>query len=609
MDAGLAIILVIIIMIIIGIIIWVIISANDNKGSSPDTTPNKGNLDDICNTDSDCKTAYTCQGGFCKARIGSTCLNVNDCINTATACTKDTHVCTTTSLPGEGQSCNSLPCVSGFTCTDGTCTSVNTPTSMTIAGLNQSCSLPDVPCQSNLTCDQNSGSVCKIPSGNSCQNEGDCINGDRCGFQFDADGEEIGRKMCIPLIKNYKHCVVDSQCTSGRCGASSLLAFIPDDVRALEVDILDTYLNDGRLVPVQRFPDRSLLDVISEGRNLLMLLEDGTIIREVNNPRGSNFLETIHSNRTLQRLTSLGGITTGGPETANIYGLSDNILYELDRERSRSNDWIWRQVEWAPVQITHLSRSHDGNFLWIQYRLLAGAEHPRTHRKRRRRKYHKYRNRYHGHHYYPYECRNDNSDSDDESSDSDDSSDSNSSDSHSQSSSNYHYNRYDDHQRNIVAAARSAIHCNIDQSSDRSPIQWGALYQYTGPSSTPDLVQRTIVANNIQRSYGLNNLAYLEIDLENRQATRYPLGDVIPNFYVGILLSDGSIFKLGIEFIERVRAAVYARGLAHVITFRLCRPQVLNNQQILEQAVTDLVNLNDDTLDDSRHIKYDVIHG
>ena len=151
------------------------------------------------------------------------------------------------------------------------------------------------------------------------------------------------------------------------------------------------------------------------------------------------------------------------------------------------------------------------------------------------------------------------------------------------------------------------------------PIQWGALYQYTGKNSIPELVQRTIIANNIQRIYGLNNLAYLEVDIDNHQAVRYPLGDTISNFYVGVLLSDGSVFKLGIEYIERVRSAIYARGLAHVITFRLCRPSILTNKQIIEQAITEISNINaydtydyydlhsEDILVDSRDIQYSII--
>ncbi len=45
-------------------------------------------------------------------------------------------------------------------------------------------------------------------------------------------------------------------------------------------------------------------------------------------------------------------------------------------------------------------------------------------------------------------------------------------------------------------------------------------------------------------------------------------------------MEDGSVFKLGTTFIDRVRAAVYARGLAHIITYRLCRPRLRDNSEI-----------------------------
>lgn len=605
MDTGFAIIIIIIILIVIGIIIWLIISINDNK-TSPNTIPNLGNLDNLCDLDSNCKSAYTCQNGLCKAKIGSFCLNVKDCINTATACTKDTRVCTNSPLSNEGQSCSSIPCSKGLTCNNNICISNNISATTSIANLNQSCSI-DKPCGTGMVCDINSGNLCKLPSASNCKNISDCINGNRCGFQFDADGNEIGNQICIPLIHDFKHCVVDEQCSSGRCGASSVLAYIPNDIRLLEANILDSYYNDGRLIPVQRFPDQSLLDVISEGRNLLMLLEDGTIIREVNNPRGSNFLETIYSNKIMQRLTSLGGITTGGPQTSNIYGLSDNILYELDNKRSNGNTWFWRRVVWSPINITHISRSHNGNFIWIQYRLLGNSGHPAYHRNKHYKYKHHNKWKYHGHHYYPY--NNDSSDNDLSDSDSSDGA----------------YDYLDEY--SIRDAVKSSVqfssHLDIYDKMGCDPgiipIQWGALYQYTGKNSIPELVQRTIIANNIQRIYGLNNLAYLEVDIDNHQAVRYPLGDTISNFYVGVLLSDGSVFKLGIEYIERVRSAIYARGLAHVITFRLCRPSILTNKQIIEQAITEISNINaydtydyydlhsEDILVDSRDIQYSII--
>lgn len=570
MEASLTIVLIIVIIIVVGIVIWLLLSINDNKPPSPNTVPNRGNLNDLCNQDHDCKSAYACQEGYCKAKLGTHCVTVNECISSATACTKDTRVCTNTTLPEEGQPCTSLPCASGFTCVGEICSSNTRPN--TTVGLNQPCSLPDRPCQSGLICDSNSGSVCRVNTGDLCTSANDCIHGDRCGYQYDADGNEIGSSVCIPLVDNFKHCIVDEQCASGRCGSSSLLAYIPDNVKRLEAELIDSYLVDGRLVPVQRVSDRSILDVISEGPNLLMLLEDGTILREVYSPKGHNFLETIHSDHIMQRLSLLGGVTTGGPNTSIIYGVSSNILYELDKRRSSNNYWVWNKVLWArgtaaPLHINHISHSHDGNFLWIQYRLLAGSTHLSTHRK-----YHR-RGGYNGHHYEPYG---------DQDSDTDDDVDETRS--------------YND----VSAAIRSSRYC-IKNSGD-SRLQWGALYQYTGPNSEPDLLERIIVSDNIIRSYGLNDLSYLEVDLDTRQALRYPQGNTISNFYVGTLLSDGSVFKLGVEFIERVRNVVYTRGLAHIITYRLCRPKRYSREQSIDIALDE-----EDLLDDSRSLRYQIV--
>ena len=106
--------------------------------------------------------------------------------------------------------------------------------------------------------------------------------------------------------------------------------------------------------------DRSpVIDVCSYSNATLFLLENGNIICEIeaDNPDEKSRYRTSN-NIHLLRITSFKGY---------LYGMGvDHKLYTLPNSYFPTMNWLWNCVAWAPIDIKHISSTHDGSHLWIQ---------------------------------------------------------------------------------------------------------------------------------------------------------------------------------------------------------------------------------------------------
>jgi hypothetical protein len=441
-----------------------------------------------CLTDGDCFSNLTCQNSVCKAKIDSACTKLEDCVSHATVCLRTTNTCSAQPLPNSGDSCSNLPCSTNLICQGNICRSqiggiCLDDSGCTIdsggcrnglcvpagtGGLNQSCSLPDNPCSDSLICDQRSGNLCKISDGVNCSQDGDCRIGSTCRIDHKY-GNRYGNtgRVCLPTHQLFEYCTTNTECQSGVCGDSRLMAQI-----------------DNQLQPVHRIQNQ-LADVICDENNLLMLLGDGNIMKEIRSLNGkSHRLEMIKNNLTLEKLVSIGG-----SRQCVIYGLSRGRLHKLNRYASSPNSWIWELVDWAPSHITHLNCSHDGNYLWLQ----TPIRHPSP-----------------------------------------------------------------------------TLPSGLETPSVNDHKQYGYLYRFLGTEEELALVKQSMLAEGVNRIYGRNEICYLEVDTINHRAIRCPKGDMIEDYHVGILMSDGSVYKVGSERRNEIRDAKLIRGIPHLITHRQC---------------------------------------
>ena len=339
-----------------------------------------------------------------------------------------------------------------------------------------------------MACDLSSGNICKHVDGVNCVQDGDCKTGSSC--RTDRYGN-IRNKVCLPNTSLFNSCNSNQECGSGLCGDSGLMSDI-----------------NGQLQSVHRFPN-TLIDVIQEGDNILMLLGDGNVMREVHSSDRSRRLEMIKNDRKLEKFASLGS------NNMMLCGLSRGRLYQLDLETSSRNSWKWKLADWAPSGITHISHSYDGNYLWIQFSVK----------------------------FLPPTL---------------------------QVSNNIPI-------RDAPPSVRGGlISVNIPGletiSSGEQPTQYGHLYRFIGTEEFPALIKRSLLSKGITRTYGRNDVCYLEINQINHQATRYPKGDLITDCHLGLLMPDGRVYKIGTKNSTEIRDIRLIKGIPYLITHRQCVP-------------------------------------
>lgn len=109
-----------------------------------------------------------------------------------------------------------------------------------------------------------------------------------------------------------------------------------------------------------------VIDVCSYSNATVFLLQDTTIICEIDNSEQStNNKGQILKNRyktnnnvSLTRIIAFNGY---------LHGIgTDQKLYMLPNNYFPTTMWMWKIVEWAPINIKHISSTHDSTHLWIQ---------------------------------------------------------------------------------------------------------------------------------------------------------------------------------------------------------------------------------------------------
>ena len=101
-----------------------------------------------------------------------------------------------------------------------------------------------------------------------------------------------------------------------------------------------------------QFTNQKILDVTGFMNTILILLDDGNIVRD-----NGRSLSTIMNSVNLERIFVAGGI---------LYGISNGYLYWMATERPSRERWQWRKLNWSPPNITHASASLNGEWLWLQ---------------------------------------------------------------------------------------------------------------------------------------------------------------------------------------------------------------------------------------------------
>lgn len=102
--------------------------------------------------------------------------------------------------------------------------------------------------------------------------------------------------------------------------------------------------------------DRGVIDVCTYSNATIFLLENGNIISEVRYPEKKR--EIIGNNVKLIRITTYKGYLHGVGEDGRLYTLPNNYF--------TTKNWEWELTQWGPVDIKHISATHDTLHLWIQ---------------------------------------------------------------------------------------------------------------------------------------------------------------------------------------------------------------------------------------------------
>lgn len=99
---------------------------------------------------------------------------------------------------------------------------------------------------------------------------------------------------------------------------------------------------------------KNAIDVCSYSDYTIFLLDDSSIITEDCNNDKIN----ITNNIKLNRIISFNGY---------LYGIDNSgVMFTLPNNYFTTTEWIWNKVEWIDYKITHMSTTHDNQYLWLQ---------------------------------------------------------------------------------------------------------------------------------------------------------------------------------------------------------------------------------------------------
>jgi hypothetical protein len=281
-----------------------------------------GGINDSCNNNSECLQGLVCQTNLCKVPLGELCSSNNDCVVNTTCingtCQKNTlnNPCTSDAQCSNGYTCsNNLckikignACFENLDCETNTCSGVCVNQDRT---LNQSCDSTNL-CIAPLICNQN---ICKIPDGNSCTSENQCLPNRVCDSTCQIAPSE--NMFCTDhgLCSSFLHC---------------------EKYKLMENDTL-VYTSS-----------KKILDVVEYNDNLLILLEDNTILNINENNR-----ITITNNIKLDKI-----------DTAfdQLLGLSEGKL--VRRYNVNNYSFLWEEV--ISDNFFHISVTLNGKYIWLQ---------------------------------------------------------------------------------------------------------------------------------------------------------------------------------------------------------------------------------------------------
>lgn len=96
-----------------------------------------------------------------------------------------------------------------------------------------------------------------------------------------------------------------------------------------------------------------VVDVCSYSNYKVFLLADGTVTTENATTRSKKI-----NNISLVRIASFNGYLFGVTQAGRLYVLSNDTI--------ETQNWTWSLCDWAVGNVTHISATHDGAFLWLQ---------------------------------------------------------------------------------------------------------------------------------------------------------------------------------------------------------------------------------------------------
>lgn len=119
------------------------------------------------------------------------------------------------------------------------------------------------------------------------------------------------------------------------------------------------YCRPGKSEIIEDINEKSaVIDVCSYSDATVFLLENGNIIYEIARINGPKTRVRANNNVHLKRISGYDGY---------LYGVGvDGKLYTLPNSCLTISNWVWSFVEWAPLNITHISSTHDTSHIWIQ---------------------------------------------------------------------------------------------------------------------------------------------------------------------------------------------------------------------------------------------------
>lgn len=209
-------------------------------------------------------------------------------------------------------------------------------------------------CVSGLICEDG---TCRVPIGGGCSKVSECVNVAIACF----DGRCIAEPPIGPTGTTGPTGPTGPTGTTGPTGPTGTTGTTGPTGMFIPCGIDNTcpsgMVCEGSVVLLNgekqyQFIDKKVLDVTGFLRMTLVLLDDGTIMRDTRTS-----MSTVRNSVRLDRIFVAGGV---------LYGVSDSRLYWMTTRRPSRRFWEWERLQWAPDDITNVSSTLDGKWMWLQ---------------------------------------------------------------------------------------------------------------------------------------------------------------------------------------------------------------------------------------------------